>query len=98
MSDNALIESIARLVPQGSRVLDLGCGNEMCIRDSRLAWPSAALSQSGAVAGFDVSYSPTLNPFHPCQTCPPWWSSPAHPVVSVRPWPSITPGLAGGWH
>lgn len=27
MSDNALIESIARLVPQGSRVLDLGCGN-----------------------------------------------------------------------
>lgn len=27
MSDHALIESIARLVPQGSRVLDLGCGN-----------------------------------------------------------------------
>jgi methionine biosynthesis protein MetW len=27
MSDNALIESIARLVPEGSRVLDLGCGN-----------------------------------------------------------------------
>ncbi len=27
MSDNALIQSIARLVPAGSRVLDLGCGN-----------------------------------------------------------------------
>ncbi len=27
MSDNALIDSIARLVPPGSRVLDLGCGN-----------------------------------------------------------------------
>jgi methionine biosynthesis protein MetW len=27
MSDNALIDSIARLVPTGSRVLDLGCGN-----------------------------------------------------------------------
>ncbi|MBA4257235.1 MAG: methionine biosynthesis protein MetW, partial [Polaromonas sp.] len=27
MSDNALIQSIARLVPEGSRVLDLGCGN-----------------------------------------------------------------------
>lgn len=27
MSDLALIESIARLVPDGSRVLDLGCGN-----------------------------------------------------------------------
>ena len=26
MSDNALIDSIARLVPTGSRVLDLGCG------------------------------------------------------------------------
>lgn len=26
MSDNALIQSIARLVPTGSRVLDLGCG------------------------------------------------------------------------
>ncbi|MBY0464914.1 MAG: methionine biosynthesis protein MetW [Burkholderiales bacterium] len=26
MSDNALIDSIARLVPPGSRVLDLGCG------------------------------------------------------------------------
>ena len=27
MSDLALIHSIARLVPEGSRVLDLGCGN-----------------------------------------------------------------------
>lgn len=27
MSDHALIDSIARLVPTGSRVLDLGCGN-----------------------------------------------------------------------
>ena len=27
MSDNTLIHSIARLVPTGSRVLDLGCGN-----------------------------------------------------------------------
>ncbi len=27
MSDQALIHSIARLVPTGSRVLDLGCGN-----------------------------------------------------------------------
>ena len=27
MSDTALLQSIARLVPQGSRVLDLGCGD-----------------------------------------------------------------------
>jgi methionine biosynthesis protein MetW len=27
MSENTLIHSIARLVPRGSRVLDLGCGN-----------------------------------------------------------------------
>jgi methionine biosynthesis protein MetW len=27
MSENTLIQSIARLVPPGSRVLDLGCGN-----------------------------------------------------------------------
>jgi methionine biosynthesis protein MetW len=27
MSDNATMQSIARLVPQGSRVLDLGCGD-----------------------------------------------------------------------
>ena len=27
MSDQTIIESIARLVPEGSRVLDLGCGN-----------------------------------------------------------------------
>ena len=27
MSDNALSEASARLVPQGSRVLERGCGN-----------------------------------------------------------------------
>ena len=27
MSDQTIIESIARLVPEGSRVLDLGCGD-----------------------------------------------------------------------
>ncbi|HEX2545919.1 MAG TPA: methionine biosynthesis protein MetW, partial [Ramlibacter sp.] len=27
MSDKATIQSIARLVPAGSRVLDLGCGD-----------------------------------------------------------------------
>ena len=27
MSDTATMEAIARLVPQGSRVLDLGCGD-----------------------------------------------------------------------
>jgi methionine biosynthesis protein MetW len=33
MSDQTTLESIARLVPQGSRVLDLGCGN-----GALLAW------------------------------------------------------------
>ena len=38
MSDKATMQSIARLVPQGSRVLDLGCGNGellALLRDTR---------------------------------------------------------------
>ena len=42
MSDTATMEAIARLVPQGSRVLDLGCGD-----GAMLAWLQTARACTG---------------------------------------------------
>ena len=53
MSDRKDIELIAELVPHGSRVLDLGCGNGELLH---------LLSRERGCSGWIAAISPTVKP------------------------------------
>ena len=67
MSDQTIMESIARLVPKGSRVLDLGCGDGAMLD---------FLQRTRGCSGYGIEIS-DANVLAGCErgaTQPRWWA------------------------